>query len=72
MSCVVLFVLAAPTLGDAVFVAMARLELGISGLLVIECMGGDFDEDGSFSEPSLPPPLPSLPSITLPLSGIQR
>jgi len=39
----------APTLGDAVFVAMARLELGTSGLLVIECMGGDFDEDGSFT-----------------------
>jgi hypothetical protein len=38
-----------PTLGDAVFVANARLEFGSTGVNPIVCLLGDFDQDGSFT-----------------------
>jgi len=37
------------TLGDAVYVALSRLEYGISGENPISCLEGDFDSDGSFT-----------------------
>jgi len=38
-----------PTLGDAVYVADARLEYGSSGVNPIACVEGDFDSDGFFT-----------------------
>ena len=38
-----------PTLGDAVFIANARVTLGTTGENPIACLDGDFDSDGSFS-----------------------
>jgi len=38
-----------PTLGDAVFVANARVTLGTTGENPIACLDGDFDSDGSFT-----------------------
>jgi len=37
------------TLGDAVFVANARLEYGTTGVNPMECLEGDYDGDGSFT-----------------------
>ena len=36
-------------LGDAVFVANARLDYGKYGVNSMSCLGGDFDSDGSFT-----------------------
>jgi len=38
-----------PTLGDAVFIANARVTLGTTGENPIACLDGDFDSDGSFT-----------------------
>lgn len=38
-----------PTLGDAVFVAEARLQYGSTGINAISCLSGDFDSDSSFT-----------------------
>lgn len=37
------------TLGDAMWVAIARLQYGATGQNPVKCMGGDFDEDGLFT-----------------------
>jgi len=37
------------TLGDAVYVALSRLDFGVSGENPISCLEGDFDSDGSFT-----------------------
>jgi len=38
-----------PTLGDAVYVALARMTYGHTGENPIACLQGDFDGDGSFT-----------------------
>ena len=37
------------TLGDAVWIASARLQYGTTGLNPVRCMNGDFDQDGYFT-----------------------
>jgi hypothetical protein len=38
-----------PTLGDAVYLASARLQFGMSGVNPVACLEGDMDGDGSFT-----------------------